>query len=109
MSAARRAGLTGQQIEAIAWGFLHSEFTGQIYAIWPMDRRIDAYLLRRGMRAIINDGSAYNRLTERVMANMGRALRAGPVKPSGGHRDGYPQGARRPGSSAEPHRVRPLT
>jgi hypothetical protein len=69
-----RAELTGQQLEAVAWGFLRSEFTQRMYAVWPMDRRIDAYLLRQGLRAIINDGAAYDRLMERVMANMGRAL-----------------------------------
>ncbi|OCB49752.1 hypothetical protein [Mycolicibacterium porcinum] len=79
MSTADCAGVTGHQIEAIAWGFLRSEFTQQNYAIWPIDRRIDAYLLRRGLQSIINDGSTFDRLMERVMANMGRALRAGSL------------------------------
>lgn len=77
MTPADCTGLTGRQIEAIAMGFLSSEFTQQTYAIWPIDRRIDAYLLRRGLQAIINDGSTFDRLMERVMANMGRAIRAG--------------------------------
>lgn len=73
--------LSGQQIEAIAWGFLRSEFTHQKYAIWPIDGRIDAYLLRRGLQAVINDGSTFDLLRDRVMANMGRALRAGILRP----------------------------
>ena len=77
MTAAGCTGLTGQQIEAIALGFLRSEFTQQNYATWSIDQRIDAYLLRRGLQAIIKDGSTLDRLLERVMANMGRARRAG--------------------------------
>jgi len=77
MTIAEQTRLTDPQMEAIAWGFLRSEFTQQIYASWPMDRRIDAYLHHRGLDQIIDDGSAFDRLTERVMANLGRALRTG--------------------------------
>lgn len=68
---------TREQLETIAWQFLRSEFTGQIYADWPIDRRIDAFLLHHGKSELLNDGSAYNALMERVMANIGAALRAG--------------------------------
>lgn len=47
----------------------------------PIDRRVDAYLLHYGPTELINDGSAYNALLERVMANIGAALRKG-VLPS---------------------------
>src|SRR5262249_51696880 len=72
---------TTGQLDAIAWKFLRSEFTGQIYSDWPIDRRLDAYLLHYGPTELINDGSAYNALLERVMANIGPALRNG-VLPS---------------------------
>jgi hypothetical protein len=65
------------QLETIAWQFLRSEFTSQIYADWPIDRRIDAFLVHRGQTSLLNDGSAYNALMERVMANIRRASRAG--------------------------------
>ncbi|MBN3508706.1 hypothetical protein JYB55_07620 [Mycolicibacterium septicum] len=90
MTAAYCAGLTGEQIEAIAWSFLCSEFTHQNYATWSLDRRIDAYLQRQGLEVIINDGSTFDRLTERVMANMGRALRAGFLGPAKAHRGRHP-------------------
>ena len=69
--------VTRDHLETIAWQFLRSEFTGQIYADWPIDRRIDAFLLHRGQTGLLNDGSAYDALMERVMANIGAALRAG--------------------------------
>lgn len=68
---------TREQLETIAWQFLRSEFTGQIYADWPIDRRIDAFLLHHGKSELRNDGSACNALMERVMANIGAALPAG--------------------------------
>src|SRR5262245_22317313 len=74
-------GLTTIEFDAIAWGFLRSEFAEQIYADWPMDRRVDAYLLHHGLSHIVNDGSAYNALLEHVMANVGRALRKGLLAP----------------------------
>lgn len=73
--------LTQAELDAIAWKFLRSEFTGQIYADWPIDRRIDAFLSHHGRTDLINDGSAYDSLLERVMANIGLALRNG-VLPS---------------------------
>jgi hypothetical protein len=77
MTPTDRVELTRRELDAIAWRFLGSEFTGQIYADWPIDRRIDAYLLHHGPTELLNDGSAYNALLERVMANIGRALREG--------------------------------
>ena len=40
-----REELDREELDAIAWNFLRSEFTGTIYADWPIDRRVDAYLL----------------------------------------------------------------
>ena len=73
--------VTREQLETIAWRFLRSEFTGQIYADWPLDRRIDAYLLHQGPAELLNDGSAYDALLERIMANVGTALRNGVLDP----------------------------
>ena len=81
MTPADRVELTRREFDAIAWDFLRSEFTGQIYADWPIDRRIDAYLQHHGPADIVNDGSAFNALLERVMANIGPALRNGVLAP----------------------------
>lgn len=69
--------LRQRQLDSIAWEFLGSEFTGQIYAGWPIDRRLGAYLLHRGLTEVANDGGACDALLDRVMANVGRALRTG--------------------------------
>ena len=73
--------ITKQALDAIAWRFLGSEFTGQIYAYWPIDRRVDAYLLHHGLIDIVHDGAAYSALLERVMANIRPALRNGLLAP----------------------------
>ena len=68
---------TPQQLEAIAWDFLGSEFTDPNYAIWSIDRRVDAYLHHQGRDDIIFDGAAYDALLQRIMANIPGALRRG--------------------------------
>jgi hypothetical protein len=72
---------TEQKLDAVAWNFLGSEFTGQAYADWPIDRRVDAYLLHHGLIDIVNDGTAHDALLERVMANIDHALRTGVLAP----------------------------
>ena len=77
MTTAGHVELSKRKLDAIAWKFLGSQFTGKIYADWPIDRRVDAFLRRDGLNDIVNDGAAYNALLERVMANFGRARRDG--------------------------------
>lgn len=77
MSPAGRMELTPQQLDAIAWDFLRSEFTEPIYAQWPIDRRFDAYLHHQGRDDLVNDGAAYDALLQRVMVNIGPAVRRG--------------------------------
>jgi hypothetical protein len=75
------AQLTSEDIDAVAWCFLRSEFTSQRYADWPIDRRLETYLLHHGPSALLNDGAPFGVLLERVMANIRPALRNG-VLPS---------------------------
>ena len=82
MIATDRVESSKQELDAIAWKFLGSEFTGQTYADWPIDRRIDAYLQHHGLTHIANDGSFCKALLERVMANIGPALRNGVLAPN---------------------------
>ena len=82
MAPTDRVELTGQELDAIAWRFLGSEFAGPMYADWPIDRRIDVYLQHHGLTDIMNDGSASKALLERIMANVGPALRNGVLAPN---------------------------
>jgi hypothetical protein len=68
---------TKQKLDAVAWSFLGSDFTDQIYANWTIERRVDAYLRHHGVTGVVTDGGAFNALLERVMANIGRAHRDG--------------------------------
>ncbi len=68
--------LETEDLEAVAWRFLRSEFSTPIYADWPIDRRIETYLQRHEASELLRDGS-FNDVLERVMANIGAALRNG--------------------------------
>ena len=72
--------LTRRQLDDIAWQFLRSEFTGDIYAQWSLDHSLDVFLLHRGFRKLHDNGSAYSALMERVMANLGTAARLGLLR-----------------------------
>ncbi len=68
---------TESQLDDLAWQFLKSEFTGDLYVRWSLDRRLDTFLLRRGYRRLHDDGSAYDALLNRVMAHLPAAVRNG--------------------------------
>ena len=80
MTPTDREELTGEELDAIAWRFLASEFAGRIYANWSIDRRIEAFLLHDGPTELLNDGSVYTALLERIMANIAPALRRGVLR-----------------------------
>jgi hypothetical protein len=74
MTSADRTELTAQQLDVLARDFLRSEFAERTYSVWPIDRRVDAYLHHRGHDDLLNDGGVCDELLERVMANIGRVL-----------------------------------
>jgi len=65
------------QIDAVAWQFLCSAYTGRDYWDWPLERRIDAYLRHHNHSDILNNGASYGAMLDRVMANFPRARRDG--------------------------------
>ena len=66
-----------ERLDTTAWRFLRSEFTEERYAGWPIERRLDAFLLHDGPREILADGSAYDALLRQVMDKVGEAVRRG--------------------------------
>src|SRR5450755_2832127 len=64
---------TDSDVDVLAWQFLNSAFADNTYADWPLDRRLDGFLLRRGLVRIVEDGDAYDLIFNRVMAHIGAA------------------------------------
>lgn len=77
------AELQDAELDAIAWGFLGSPYAGNRYTQWPIDRRLQAYLVHHGLSDIADDGTISAALLDRVMANIARALDRGTLRPNG--------------------------
>ena len=60
--------LTDSDVDSLAWRFLNSGYVHDAYADWPLDRRLDGFLRRRGLVRIAEDGDAYDLILNRVMA-----------------------------------------
>lgn len=65
------------KIDEHALAFLGSEFAGDAYPDWPIERRLEAYLHRQGLDRLAVAGADFDTLLERVMTNFGKARRAG--------------------------------
>jgi uncharacterized protein YqjF (DUF2071 family) len=60
--------LTDSDVDALARQFLNSAYADDTYADWPLDRRLDGFLRRRGLARLAEDGDAYDLVLNRVMA-----------------------------------------
>lgn len=69
------------ELDSMAWEFLGSQYAGARFAEWPIDRRLHAYLLHRGLTHIADDGSLCAQLLDRVMANIAAARDNGTLPP----------------------------
>jgi hypothetical protein len=78
---ADEVGLSSDKLAVIAWEFLGSEFAGQNYRDWPIDRRLDAYLRHEDSHHIVNDAAVYDALLRQVMESIAEAVRVGQLPP----------------------------
>ncbi|MGB0971163.1 MAG: hypothetical protein ACPGVG_09410 [Mycobacterium sp.] len=65
------------EYDELSWKFLKSQFARDTYGNWPIERRLDAYLRQHELLDFLKDGSAYGRLLESVLSNIGPAHRRG--------------------------------
>ena len=69
-------------LDECAWAFLGSEFAGNRYLDWPIERRLEAYLRHSGQTRLADTGEKFNQLLDRVMLNFARARREGRLAPT---------------------------
>lgn len=65
--------MTDQDVDAIAWQFLNSDYATETYMGWSLDRRIEGFLRHCGLTRIADDGDGYNLVLERVMSYISAA------------------------------------
>ncbi|WAC93819.1 hypothetical protein [Mycobacterium sp. Aquia_213] len=59
------------EANVLASEFMDSAYADDTYADWPLDRRLDGFLNRRGLSRITENGDAYDLVLDRVMAYIG--------------------------------------
>ncbi len=64
-------------VDTLANDFLHSPYAGPIYADWPLDRRLHAFLRRQGFSRGADTGDLCNTILDRIMAHRGVKTAAG--------------------------------
>ena len=62
--------VTDSDVHALAGEFLNSGYRGEEYANWPIERRLDGFLRRRGLSRHANDGDVCNVIIDRIMARV---------------------------------------
>lgn len=74
--------LTNSDVDALAAQFLNSAYADRTkYSEWPLDRRLEGFLRRRGLFRLAADGDACDLIFDRVMAYLGTAHHARPSTP----------------------------
>lgn len=64
-----------REVDVLAWQFLHSEYAGDEYAGWPLHRRLDGFLRRRGQGRLADSADVCNSIVDRIMTYISAALR----------------------------------
>lgn len=73
--------LTDRDVDVLTCEFLNSQYAEDVYADWPLDRRLEGFLRHRDLARAVDDGDTYNVILKRVMAYISPAHR--PPCPKG--------------------------
>ena len=71
------APVSDSDLDVLTSQFLTSTYADKAYADWPLDRRLEGFLRRRGMFRIAEDGDAYDLVLNHVMRHVGMASNSG--------------------------------
>jgi len=71
----RPRAVSDRDVDVLAWQFLHSEYAGHEYAGWPLHRRLEGFLRRRGLGRLADSGDVCNSIVDRIMTHISAALR----------------------------------
>jgi hypothetical protein len=69
--------VTDSDVHALTWEFVNSGYRGDEYAHWPIDRRLDGFLRRRGLSRHADNGDICNVIIDRVMTCISDTGRGG--------------------------------
>jgi hypothetical protein len=72
---------TDSDVDALAKQFLNSDYVGDAYARWSLDKRLQNFLRRNGLARIADDGDLYNMVFDRVMTGISDRSRRGNESP----------------------------
>lgn|GEM_PF-1837700 len=81
-----RVELTDPDVDALVWQFLNSAYVGDEYACWPLDRRLDGFLRRRGLGRLADDGDSFSIVLHRVIFVISVLPRQGGERVAGAER-----------------------
>jgi hypothetical protein len=59
-------------VDGLARQFLDSAYGSDQYANWPLDRRLEGFLLHRGLGHLADNGDLFTIICDRVMTNISR-------------------------------------
>ena len=62
--------VTDSDVHALTWEFVNSGYRGDQYANWPIERRLDRFLRRRGLSRHADNGDICNIILDRIMRSI---------------------------------------
>jgi hypothetical protein len=75
--------VTDSDVHALTWEFVNSGYRGDEYANWPIERRLDRFLRRRGLSRHADNGDICNIILDRIMRSISHTPAAAAFASSG--------------------------